>query len=268
MMNQCPHCQEKLNLSSTQLSKIQAALTTLTNDNLLKINCPLCKKTIELTASGELAYANRPGSSTPVPRQKRLKYRPPQPPKLEWLSGINIEDEEEVGGTLEVLVLMADGPARQNVVEGFKEMAYIAVFPKSPRDAIERMRFHNYAAIVLHSRYEGNTLAESVFHTHMKKLAMAKRRSIFYTLIGPEFHTYYNLEALINSANLVMNDKELPKMGPILRKAIPEYEKLFAPYVDVLLELGNTEGLTWSDVRRRIRGKVESDVLKDLLSIS
>jgi len=56
---------------------------------------------------------------------------------------------------------------------------------------------------------------------------MLKRRFIFYILIGPEFSTLYDLEALSNSANLVVNTQEIPELLTILRKAIPRYEDLF-----------------------------------------
>ena len=50
--------------------------------------------------------------------------------------------------------------------------------------------------------------------------------------MGPEFQTFYNLEALSNSANLVVNSSDIGHFGVILRKAIPEYELLFGPYMD------------------------------------
>lgn len=269
MVKQCPHCQEKLNFSTTQLAKVEAALAQLTEGNLLKINCPHCKKTMELVETGELAFAARPGGSgISVPKERKLQLRPPRPPKLDWLASGKPNHTDTVRDSQEVLILMAESPARETVVNAFSDAGYDPVFPKSARDGIERMRFVNYAAVALHSRFEGNTLEESVFHAHMRKLAMGRRRSIFYTLIGPEFQTLYNLAALANSANLVINDQELKHCGTILKKAIPEYEAFFGPYAGILAEVGNSEGIIWSDVRRKHRRtKVESDILKDLLSI-
>lgn len=267
MVKQCPHCQEKLNLSATQLAKVEAALTQLADGNLLKLSCPHCKRTMELAEDGELAFSNRSGTGTPVLKQRKLHLRPPRPPKLDWLAGGKSDEQDMVRDAQEVLLLMAEGQARETVVDAFTETGYDPVFPKSARDGIERMRFINYAAVVLHTRYEGNTLEESVFHAHMRKLVMGRRRSIFYTLIGPEFQTLYNLEALGNSANLVINDKDLKHCRTILKKAIPEYETFFKPYVETLTEVGNSEGSIWADVRRKRRTRVESDILKDLLSI-
>ena len=63
---------------------------------------------------------------------------------------------------------------------------------------------------------------------------MARRRFIFYVLVGQEFKTLYDLQALAYSANLVVNGMEVTFMGTILRKAIPEYEVLFGPLMEEL----------------------------------
>ena len=78
----------------------------------------------------------------------------------------------------------------------------------------------------------------SAFHRQMCTLNMSKRRFIFYILIGREFKTLYNLQALVYSANLVVNDQEIPKFDIILRKAIPEYEELFGPIMEELRHHG------------------------------
>ena len=46
--------------------------------------------------------------------------------------------------------------------------------------------------------------------------------------------THYDLEALAFSANLVINDREMPHLEPVLRKGLQDYEKLFRPLLDAL----------------------------------
>jgi hypothetical protein len=65
-------------------------------------------------------------------------------------------------------------------------------------------------------------------------MAMQKRRGIYYVLVGPEFHTLYNLDALHHSANLVVNDNELPDLPIILKKSFREYDELFGPFLAAL----------------------------------
>jgi hypothetical protein len=63
---------------------------------------------------------------------------------------------------------------------------------------------------------------------------MDRRRYIFYILIGEQFHTLYNLEALAFSANLTVNTADLRHLDIVLRKSIPAYEELFGPMLEEL----------------------------------
>ena len=74
----------------------------------------------------------------------------------------------------------------------------------------------------------------------MRDMAMQRRRYLFYILIGKEFSTLYNLQALANSANLVINEEDLYHMGIALRKAIPMYEELFGPFMEELASAGKS----------------------------
>jgi len=237
----CPHCQQVFNLNQAQQDKVNEAVARLPAGQFLKIACPQCRKPVELRTNGA------PGPGEPRPSAGGLRRPPPPvkpslvkpgPAELEWLAGSEDEEQELVEDVPLVLVLMADNPARQQIATAFMEKGYKPVFLTSAADAIQRLAFVNYAAIVLHSRYEGDQLAASIFHAHMKGLAMSKRRYIFYLLIGPEFTTLYDLEALALSANLTVNDQDVAKMGLILKKAFTDYEKLFGPLIGALEAVG------------------------------
>jgi hypothetical protein len=57
-------------------------------------------------------------------------------------------------------------------------------------------------------------------------------------LIGEQFETLYDLQALTNSVNLVVNDNEVRYIGTVLKKAIPEFETLFGPLMEELQIVG------------------------------
>ncbi|MCK5340823.1 MAG: hypothetical protein KAJ60_07090, partial [Desulfobulbaceae bacterium] len=117
-------------------------------------------------------------------------------------------------------------------------IGYQSIYAESAEDAIEKMRFVNYAAVVYHTILEEGGLEKSTFHSYVSGLAMSKRRYMYYVLVGPEFHTLYDLEALAYSANLVVNDTELGHMDLILRKGMRENEELFGPFLSALKEYG------------------------------
>jgi len=132
------------------------------------------------------------------------------------------------------MVLVRDEELRREVSEALRILGYQIEFPESGAAAEKRMRFVNFAAVVLHNDFEEGGLAGSSFHRHMCKLPMGVRRMLLYVLIGPDFHTLYDLQALSWSANLVVNQQDADKMPLILKKAFHDYQLLFGPYIAAL----------------------------------
>ena len=254
MVSHCPHCQKELNLNEAQQDKVQKALEGLSEGKTLKIGCPFCKQPIHLHRDGtsdeggvmnNVLYAEHGGSEDkPVEKMVEEVKKAPQPvkppptapkaPDVGWLAAGEYKTQEVVKDVPLVMLLMADGPARQAVTEAFSASGYQPEFPESVEQAVERMRFVNFAAVVLHTTFEGGGLKESVFHRHMCELPMSSRRTIYYVLIGPEFNTLYDLEALSFSANLVVNDREVTHMATVLKKGLRDYQDLFGPYLETL----------------------------------
>lgn len=153
--------------------------------------------------------------------------KPPPPPDTEWLKEGVFETEEAIEDIPQALIIMQEGKDRDKVAEAVESIGYQPSFADSAENAMEKMQFVNYASVIFYSQFEEKELEASTFHQFMRNMAMQKRRFIFYILIGPEFFTLYDLEALACSANLVVNDREIPQLLTILRKSIPQYEELF-----------------------------------------
>jgi hypothetical protein len=175
--------------------------------------------------AGKTAAAVSPVSS---------RVRPPSPPDISWLREGAFEDQEVVEDIPKALVLFPDIPARATVVKAAEDLGYLVEQIAFAEDALDKMRFVDYAAIFLHSRFEEGGVDTGAFHLAMRVMPMSRRRMVFYVLVGEQFQTLYDLQALACSANLVVNDAEVSLIGTILKKAIPEYEALFGP---LLVEL-------------------------------
>jgi len=236
MTTQCPHCQKKLKLSPN----IEEGLRLLSPGKSIRINCPQCGQAILLEA-GMLTPEMSPATTEySLPRPTHQKVVPPPPPDF---SGLSKNMNDDGGGKVEdvprVLILMPDSPDCRLVAEAMEALGYQPSFAQSAEEAMERMQFVNYASVILHSRYEGSALERGAFHQFMRTMNMNKRRYIFYMLIGPEFHTLYDLQALACSANLVVADKDLSQLALILGKAIPEYEGMFGAIMQETSVLGS-----------------------------
>lgn len=263
MISACPHCQKKLNLTPAQQEKIAKALAALAPGKTLRLGCPFCKKAIELQKSAvdqgakpdagvmkNVLYTDHRGAEDqevariveqtgrPAPEPVNLPPEAPKPPDTSWLESGEFEQNRIVEDVPRVMILIPDEAARSSVAKVFEELGYQAVTADSAAEAMERMQFLNMDAVVLHSRFEGENLADSTFHKHMESMSMARRRYIYYVLIGPEFSTLYDLQAFANSANVVVNDSEADCLGLILKKGLNDYDALFGPLVELLKHHG------------------------------
>jgi len=232
MITECPHCHKKLKLSP----KIEESLSHLGPGKSIRINCPQCAETILLNA-GMLTPDNSAATTTspadrqvvpPTPGRPRPAVTPPPPPDLSGLrTAVEDDGEARVDDAPKALILMPDSPGCPLVAQALEALGYQPSFAQSAEEAMEKMQFVTYASVILHSQYEGTTLENSPFHQFMCAMNMHKRRYIFYILIGPEFHTLYDLQALASSSNVVVNDQDLSQLPLILRKTIPQYEGMF-----------------------------------------
>jgi len=231
MITQCPNCEKTLNFSEAQLTKINGALSTLGGGTTLKIKCPMCKDSIELQPDGTLAdWRQMPAAASGGGKGPE----PPTPPDIDWLTQGIFEKDETIKDIPKVLVLIDPGPVREKVVGSMVESFFQPVAVDTVAEALEQMRVIQFDAVILHTRFAGGKFRKSEFHEYMKKMAMVRRRYIFYILVGPELNTLYSLEALANSANLTINENEVDHLKNIYKRGKTEYDQLFGPYINVL----------------------------------
>jgi hypothetical protein len=239
MISQCPHCSGMLRFSDAHRQKLSQALETLAPDRTLKFACPKCKKPIELNKKGNAAGKTME-SKTPVPPEPEPKEAgspsvvPPQAPDISWLNSGEVKASDVLDDVPTAMVLIQDPAIQEKVSQGLEENQYQIYIPESIDQAINSMRFKEYAVVAFFSEYDGKSIDEQAFHKFMMQMSMAKRRKIYYILVGASFHTLFDLEALTLSANMVVNIHEVDHISVLLKKGLKEYETLFAPYASTL----------------------------------
>lgn len=226
MIVNCPNCTKQLKLGE----KIRETVRQLEPGRKIKIKCAHCSVPFALDSSMEQTAPGRVGEG-PRPLQAG-RVKPPGPPDTEWLKEGTFEEKEVIEDIPRALVLMPDMPGRDEVVKAASSVGYRVELAEKAEEAIEKMLFVNFASVFLHSKFESGGIAAGKFHHFMRTMNMAKRRFIFYVLVGEQFKTLYDLQALSLSANLVVNDADIPYIAIVLKKAIPEYEALFGPLME------------------------------------
>lgn len=234
----CPQCGKQLRLGDKIIKSIQQ----LEPGKKIKVKCVGCAVAFGIDARSVAGGGskNEVRSQAAAKTGQAASVRPPGPPDVEWLKDGVFDEKDVVEDIPRALVLIPDFPGKDVIMKAGTEFGYRVEVAADAQEAIEKMRFVNYAAVFLHSKYEAGGINSGKFHDFMRKMSMARRRYIFYVLIGEQFQTLYDLQALACSANLVINDKDAPYIGTILRKAIPEYESLFAPLMEELRVAGKS----------------------------
>ncbi len=236
MIVRCPNCDSQLKLSD----KIRQSVQQLGPGKKIKVKCVHCDVPFGLDVS---SLQRAPSSQHQVrPERNKTplgqKVTPPAPPDTEWLADGSLNEKEVVEDIPSALVLMPDSANRESVLHAAKAFGYRVEQAFTAEEAIERMRFVNYSAVFLHEQFEPGGVNSGKFHQFMRAMSMSRRRYIFYVLLGQQFRTLYDLQALANSANLVVSDAEIPFIGTVLKKAIPEFETLFGPLMEELQAVG------------------------------
>lgn len=243
MISNCPHCQGALKFNPAQLTKIEQALKALKPGQRLPLKCPHCTKPMNLDAAGNTEGAAKPAPAAApnVPDPAGEMVKPPPPPNMDWLKSQKNDDMQFSDHARDVpmaLVLHGDDNMRHLIKSSMEALGYQASSVDTAEAAIHETQSISYACIVYHTGFEPGELNNSTFHNYMRRMPMSRRRYIFYILIGPDFISLYDIQALANSANLVVAEKDMRDFQPILHKAIPYYEQLFGPLLEELANYG------------------------------
>lgn len=230
----CPSCGKQLKLSD----KFVESLKSLKPGQKARVKCSQCSEPFALD-TGLLKTADQsPVRKDVAPKARRTSVKPPEPPDVSWLEEGIFEDQEVVEEIPLALILIPESAGRAEVVKAVEALGYRVEIADNSLAAIDKMEFVNYSGVILHNEFEPEGIEGGPFHKSMCGMSMSKRRYIFYALIGKDFRTLYDLEALAYSANIVVNEKDVGRFGIILRKAIPDYEALFGPLMEELRVLG------------------------------
>lgn len=227
----CPHCGKQMKISEA----IRSSIDALGPGQQIRVKCVQCERPFGIdSTTGEKPVSSNGNRRNASSGKRSVVVLPPDPPDISWLKEGAFEEKEVVEEVPRALLLMPDYPVRGNVIKDLEKIGYRVEMAGSPEEAMSKMQFVNFAAVILHSRFEEKGIAGGSFHMFMQAMNMSRRRYIFYVLIGEEFKTLYDLQALTASANLVVNDADIPHFSLLLRKTIPEYEALFGPLMEEL----------------------------------
>ena len=118
------------------------------------------------------------------------------------------------------------------------ELEYKLQRAKSPEHAVHKLRFNQYHVVVFHEKYGDSSLKSSPLYEFIRDMPMYTRRRTFVAVVGENFKTLDNMEALAYSVNLVINQKDIDQLETILKKSIGDNDTFYKVYRETMTALG------------------------------
>ncbi len=143
---------------------------------------------------------------------------------------------EEEGQT--ALICEHNPAVRQIIENALRLMDYQITVADSARDALKRMRYHNYNLIVVDESFDTNNPEANGVLLYLERLGMSVRRNIFVAMISSRYRTMDNMMAFHSSVNIIINTKNIEDVGKIVSRGITDTELFFNIYKEALRETG------------------------------
>ena len=209
----CGNCQSKFKIPD---EKIPAGRRTT-------VPCPKCK--------GKISIGEKIGAAT-----DRVSFVDTNSSAAYDASEKPFDFIEEEG--LTALVCESNPLVQTTITEALKLMEYQITKAESARDALKRMRYHNYDLFVVNESFDTDNPESNGILLYLERLGMIVRRNMFIALVSDRFRTMDNMMALNKSVNLIINIKNVEDIGKILSRGITDNEFFYRVFKGTLKEVG------------------------------
>jgi hypothetical protein len=221
MQVECNECQRSMNIPDEKLPKDQA----------FSITCPGCKNKIKVDQ--HLKTQESPTSAALKPEEVL-----DAPSMVVEHEDFEDDDELVIYEEGDQLALVLDEKNQSAWTEALESRDYKIQYAKSPEHAVHKMKFTHFHFIALSENYGNKGLDNNPVYQTLIKIPMVTRRNIFFALLGTNFKTLKNMQAFQKSANVVINEKDLDKLGDVLKKSITENEIFYKVFKETLHSMG------------------------------
>jgi len=209
----------------------------LPKDQAFSITCPGCKTKIKVDQHLK-PKASEPTSPPPTPQEKEKTIDTASM----VVSYEDFEDDDDliIYEENDQLALILDEKNKEIWTKALEEKEFKIQYAKSPEHAVHKMKFTHFHFVALNENFGNGPVDENPFYQTLIEMPMVTRRDVFFALVGANFKSLNNMQAFQKSANVVINEKDLEKLGDILKKSISENEIFYKVYKETLHAMGKT----------------------------
>jgi predicted Zn finger-like uncharacterized protein len=215
----CDSCQSKFKIAD---EKIPAGKTA-------RFPCPKCKSKITIKPGEETQPAEEPADAG---QDVDFGFEEEEDTDYESESADSVFDFTEEEGKV-ALVCESDAVVKEKVLRALDLLEYHVVEAKDNRDALRKMRYKVYDAVVVDEYFSTKNPDDNGVVIYIQRLTMDVRRKIFVALISDRFRTMDYIMAFNKSVNIIVNKKNMDDVEKILARNIAEYEMSYRIYKEL-----------------------------------
>ena len=225
----CDNCQAKLNVPEDKIP----------NNQVVRLNCPRCKNKITIDTTTNEAPVNE---NQPDTGEQFIEPRNDEEEQGEKYSYDDYSDDEDLTFFEEnvklALVMPRDDEQAKVIKTAVEELGYKYIASSNTRDALGKLRFHQFDLILLSEGFDNQGLEGNSIINYLNHISISIRRKTFFALIGDHFKTMDDMMAFAMSVNMVINPNDIQKIKAILKKGVSDFQKFYKVFMDTLVEVG------------------------------
>ncbi len=188
------------------------------------VKCPKCKNKISINApgaeepAGAFGFDERPDDSQYNASEKPFDF---------------IEEEGETA-----LICESDEGVKNKIKQVLDFMEYHISEANDTRDALKKMRYHDYNLIVLNESFSSRSPDANGVLIYLERLKMRTRRNIYLTLLTKRFKTMDAMTAFEKSVELIINMNDINHFEKIIKRGLSDNEQFYRIYKEEQKSVG------------------------------
>lgn len=143
---------------------------------------------------------------------------------------------EEEGET--ALVCESNAAMVNKIIPVLENREYYITQVRDTREAIKKMRYHDYDIIVLNEEFDSKQADSNGVLIYLSRLQMLSRRNIYVTLLTRRFRTMDYMTTLHKSVNLIVNIKDINEFERILGRGLSDTDMFYRVFKESLKTIG------------------------------
>lgn len=217
----CESCSAKLKIPDEKIPPGKTAT----------LACPKCKNKITVTNTDE----EKPKEESNSPSLSSFDFQEDDSEQYD-ASDKPFDFIEEEGKT--ALICEEDDSVKEKITKVLDILEYHITVAESTRDALKKMRYHDYDLIVINENFDSTNPDANGIMIYLERLNMSTRRNMVVSLLTNRFRTMDNMMAFVKSVNMIIHLDDINDFDKILSLGISENDFFYRVFKESLKKTG------------------------------